>query len=97
MGTLYEMMRDITQTKDVEIQRRYLEDVWEWASGYEFEKRDRPGTATTTTSVSGMGVIRGDRKGRPGTAITRPGTGNTLTNMRKKILSLKNNELDSIY
>ena len=80
IGTLYLMLHDITQNKDPDVQRRYLEDVHEWANNYEFNKRSRPLTATT----------------RPTTAFTRPNTGTTLTNMRRKLLDLKSQELHVI-
>ena len=80
IGTLYLMLHDITQSKDPDVQRRYLEDVHEWANNYEFNKRSRPLTATT----------------RPTTAFTRPNTGTTLTNMRRKLLDLKSQELHVI-
>jgi hypothetical protein len=76
IGTLYLMLHDISQMKDKEVQKQYLNDVYDWANNYEFNKKSRPLTASS----------------RPTTAYSRPTTGATLTNMRKKIIHLKSQE-----
>jgi hypothetical protein len=30
------MLHDISQMKDIDVQRRYLDDTYEWANNYEF-------------------------------------------------------------
>ena len=76
IDTLYKMLNDISQMKDEDIQRRYLDDVHEWAEGYDFTKKSRPGTGD-------------NRLFTPLSTFTRPNTGATGGNMRKKLLDYK--------
>jgi hypothetical protein len=59
---LYKMLSEVCQMKNSETQLKCLRDVYRWAKDYEFERKDRPVTATT-------------RATRPTTAKTRPTSG----------------------
>lgn len=62
MASLYKMLSEICMMKNSETQLKCLRDVYRWSKDYEFEKKDRPITATT-------------RATRPTTAKTRPASG----------------------
>lgn len=64
-ASLYKMLCEICQMKNSETQKKCLSEVYRWARDYEFEKKERPVTATTRAS-------------RPTTARTRPVSGASL-------------------
>ena len=58
--------------KNQELQKKYLNEVYDWANNYEFTKKSRPITAATTRATTGY-------------TLTRPTSGVTyMSNARRK-------------